>query len=726
MQTRKHVICRACQAQCGLIVDFENGRPVATHGDKGNPVYFGYSCIKGRDYADDHASPNRLWHSQTRTNDGTYRDIGWQTAAAEIAQKLKPVIETHGPNSVALYLGTFGFNNFCTHAFAHALMRAIGSDMLFNPASIDQPGKAIAAPLHGPWLAGPYRPGESDGILLVGTNPLVSMNGGLGMNPARMLHEGKKRGMQLIVIDPRKTESAQKADLHLQAKPGQDAVILAAMARQIIEDNLYDKDFVAEDTQGFDALKAALAPFTPQAAAAQAGLTPDEIIKAARMQATWQKGSVSVGTGPNMAGFGNIAEYMGLVLTSLLGQWRRAGEVRGNSGVFIKPFPPIAATPGPGLALGYGKKLRTRGLEQTAAGLPTGALADEILTAGEGQVKALFVIGGNPMLTWPDQIKTKAAMEALDLLVSIDPRMSKTSQLADYVIAPKMPYEAYGTTALMEYLGNFVAGWGFEQSYGQISEPILSMPDDSDICDEYAFLHAIAAGLGKPLEVTSLAPVIPAEAAGQTTQIDLETCPEPLEAWDAALKGAACKPSELYKDPEAHKGKLVEDQGTEIMAKPDGWLGKLDLASPLLMEELGEVAETLAQAEDTPAYPFRLISRRLTELHNSNWHENASQHRKRPHQVAFMNPADLADLELDEGDAIKVTSERATIQCIVEPADDIRRGCLSVPHGWGGSGNQPSGNTNLLIFNDRDYDKHTGIPRMSAIPVQVKSLSLSE
>ena len=103
MQTRKHVICRACQAQCGLIVDFENERPVATHGDKDNPAYFGYSCIKGRDYADDHVSANRLWYSQARTDDGNFRNIGWQAAAAEIAQKLKLVIETHGPNSVALY-----------------------------------------------------------------------------------------------------------------------------------------------------------------------------------------------------------------------------------------------------------------------------------------------------------------------------------------------------------------------------------------------------------------------------------------------------------------------------------------------------------------------------------------------------------------------------------------------------------------------------------------------
>ena len=156
MKTQKHVICRACQAQCGLIVDFEDGKPIATHGDKDNPAYFGFSCIKGRDYADDHAAPGRLLHSQMRGPDGSFSSIAWIDAASKIAERLKPIIAEHGPDSVALYLGTFGFNNFATHAFAHALMAAIESKMLFNPASIDQPGKAIAAPLHGPWLAGPY------------------------------------------------------------------------------------------------------------------------------------------------------------------------------------------------------------------------------------------------------------------------------------------------------------------------------------------------------------------------------------------------------------------------------------------------------------------------------------------------------------------------------------------------------------------------------------------
>ena len=153
----------------------------------------------------------------------------------------------------------------------------------------------------------------------------------------------------------------------------------------------------------------------------------------------------------------------------------------------------------------------------------------------------------------------------------------------------------------------------------------------------------------------------------------------------------------------------MEDNGTPIMAKPDGWVGKLDIASPLLMDELAEVAATLGQPIEEDAYPYRLISRRLQQIHNSNWHENTGQRDKLPEQVAFMNPADLTALSLSDGDTIKVTSARASIECQVQSAEDIRPGCLSVPHGWGGAVGTLSGNTNHLIYNDRDYDKHTGL-----------------
>ncbi|MEM8920264.1 MAG: molybdopterin-dependent oxidoreductase, partial [Pseudomonadota bacterium] len=502
---REHVVCRACHAQCGLIVDFEDGRPVATHGDKNNPAYGGYSCIKGRELMNYHSFPTRLLHTMKRGEDGNHAPIDWRQAAIEVGDRVKAIVDEHGPEAVAIYIGTFGYNNFPAQSFSLAFMEAIKSPMVFTSVTIDQPGKGVAGALHGLWLAGSYRHHEWDGLMLVGTNPVVSMLGGVGMNPHKNLHAAQKRGMKLIVIDPRVTDVAKKADLHLQCRPGEDAAILACIARQIIEEELYDKEFIAGETEGFEALKAAVAPFTPEAVSARAGVPAEQLVEAARMYGSFKKGDISCGTGANMSGYGNIAEYMNKAIMSLMGHWRRAGELKRNVGVFIEGFPAMAAGTGSSPAWGFGKKLRVRGLEECTSGLPTGALADEILTPGEGQVKALFVLGGNPMLAWPDQLKTFEAMKALDLLVCLDPRMSKTGVLADYVVAPKIHYEIHGTTALNEFLGNFGGGWGFEEPYAQVSDPILSPPEGSDLCEEHDFFNAMAGHLGLDLSVKTMA-----------------------------------------------------------------------------------------------------------------------------------------------------------------------------------------------------------------------------
>lgn len=727
---RKHVICRSCHAHCGLIVDFQDGVPVATHGDKDNPAFSGYSCLRGRRLADQHTLDSRLLHSKKRMPDGTHQDIHWEDAAKEAADKIKAIQDEHGPNSVAIYIGTFGYTNLATHAFGRAFMRAIESPMIFTSVTIDQPGKGIAGPTHGVWLAGGYRHEEWDGLMLVGTNPIVSMNGGLGSNPSLNLNRAQKRGMKLIVIDPRVTDSAKKADLHIQCRPGEDPIILAAIARQIIEEELYDKDFVAQETEGFEVLKETVAPFTPELAAARAGVTAEEIIAAARMYGACKKGSISVGTGPNMSGYGNITEYLNLAITSLMGHWRRAGETKRNAGVFIKPMPEIAASPGAMPAWGFGEKLRTRGLEETTAGLPTAALPEEILTPGEGQIKALIVLGGNPMLAWPDQIKTAEAMKALDLLLCFDVRMSKTAELADYVIVPKLHYEIHGTTGATEYFGNFGAGWGFEDTYGQVSAPIMEPPEGSDLCEEFEAFHAMAAHLGKPLDVQSFALLDPAEAEDNLTHIPSQQRPTPIEAWSATLNGSPVPVEEAFADQELHKGKVFE-RTSVIAEKPADWQGRLNLGSTVMMEELNECAQRLGKDADyaQSPYPFRVISRRLSDMHNSNWTEDPVQRTRVPHHPAFMNPDDLAALSLADGDAIRIESERSSITCVARSAPDVRPGCLSVPHAWGtvpGEADDPlvaGGNTGRLSFADKDYDRRTGIPLMSSIPVRVAALA---
>ena len=294
---RQPVICRACHVQCALLAEMEDGRPAKLYGDKDNPVYHGYSCIKGRRLGAYHALPSRLLQSQKKQADGSHMPIASDAAMREIAGKVRELIDRHGPRSVAGYIGTHGYNTLPTQAFAYAFFEAIGSPMMFTSVTIDQPGKGISLALHGPWLAGATPIEMWDVLLLVGTNPLVSMNGGLGVNPARQLHEAKKRGMKLIVIDPRVSDSAAKADIHLQAKPGEDGAVLAGIARILIAENLIDADFVAAEADGLEALRQAVAPFTPQMVEARAGVKAEDLIAAARMFGTAARGAVSAGTG---------------------------------------------------------------------------------------------------------------------------------------------------------------------------------------------------------------------------------------------------------------------------------------------------------------------------------------------------------------------------------------------------------------------------------------------
>jgi anaerobic selenocysteine-containing dehydrogenase len=262
--TETTAICRFCHATCGLKVTIEDGRVVHAIGDIDNPMYHGYSCVKGRNFHEFHADPLRVLRPLQRDANGQLQPVAMQAALDGVAQRLGQVIAAHGPRAVAIYNGTF--SNFCPAGVMvrDAFMDAIGSPMRFTNATIDQPGKPVAMGLHGRWGAGPQAFADADVCMLVGANTLVSMWGGIpAFNPAKRLHEARQRGLKLIVLDPRVTETARKADLHLQCLPGHDVELLAAMLHVILAEGREDAAFLAEETAGLDGLRAAVAPFTP-------------------------------------------------------------------------------------------------------------------------------------------------------------------------------------------------------------------------------------------------------------------------------------------------------------------------------------------------------------------------------------------------------------------------------------------------------------------------------
>lgn len=701
-------------------VEMENGVPVKVSGVKDHPVYNGFMCAKGRQILDLMSDSTRLRSSMKRSGDG-HRAISSSQAMDEIAEKIRNIVDEHGPESVAIYIGTHGFNNQQTTVLSKALMAALKSPMIFTSVSIDQPGKFVSLTLHGAWLAGAPGLEEVDVWLSLGANPIVSMLGPVA--PANGFTVAKKRGMKILTVDPRKSELAKRADIHISAKPGMDSAILACLIKHIIDQGWVDDSFIRENVDGLEELTAAVAPFDVESVAELADVKADALRQMAKCYAHARRGIATLGTGPNMAGHGNLSEYLALSLMSICGHWRQVGDTVPNTGVLVHSNAAIAAAVPPGDAWGFGKSLRVRGLGENVTGMPTAALAEEILLPGDGQIKALINIGGNPMLAWPDQLRTHEALAELDLLVSIDPYMGATSKMSDYVIAPTLFLEQSSNSVLQDSLSG-IPGWGFTKPYGQYCEPLLSPPEGSDVIDDWAFFYGIGQRLGLALRVPSIAFLDPTMAVENGTDLSMQQAPSSEELWTLMLKDAPV-PYERVK--QQADGELFPERTAVVSPKPDDHVGRLNVGNEIMMNELAQISESMQRS--SPEWPFRMISRRLYDMHNSSMFRNTPLRERHPYNPAYMNPEDMHDHALTDGDTIRIESSRSHITGIVEAASELRRGVISMSHAWGtapGDDTDPfseGSNIGRLTDNTENFDPYTGIPRMSNIPVRISPLA---
>jgi anaerobic selenocysteine-containing dehydrogenase len=703
-------------------VDIEDGRAVRVKGDPDNPVYQGYSCPRGRALSEQHAHPDRLLHSQKRDRDGRYGKIGSEQVMDEIAARVQEIIDAHGPRSVAIYIGTSSNQYVAAAAAGVGWLIANGSRMVFSAATIDQPGKHIANALHGRWLGGGYLYDEADTWLLLGTNPIVSMVGNVSCaNPARSMTDARKRGLELIVIDPRRTEASRYADLYLQPRPGEDPTLLAGMLNVILEERLFDREFVEGNTQNFAALRAIVSQFDPAYAANRAGVAEEDLVEAAHLFAAGRRAAATAGTGPNMAPRGTLTEYLLLCMNTVCGNWRREGEALPNPGVLMPEAQAFAQAEPPRKGWGFGETVRIRDLENSAAGLPTGALAEEMLLEGDGRIRALVCIGGNPAVAWPDQNLTVEALGELDLLVTIDMKMSATAKLADYVIAPKLSFETPATTIGIEAPEQTWPNIGYSRAYGQYTPALVDPPAGSDLVEEWSFFYGLARRQRLPLTLYPVrAEAGPLRELRKPLAIDMEAPPTTDELIELQYEGSRVALSELKQHP---GGGLFDDPPTLVQPRQSGWQGRLELGDESMLADLAEVREETAEVE--AAYPLRLISRRIPGVYNSAGRDLPHFRRKATHNAAYVHPDDLAALGLASGSTVRIESEHASIPAVVEAADDLRPGVVSMTHAFGDTQAQDArfreigSNTNRLIDTRSNFDRYSGIPRMSAIPVRI-------
>jgi anaerobic selenocysteine-containing dehydrogenase len=711
-----------------VLATVTDGRLTKVTGDPDNPMFKGYTCAKGRALPEIHNNPQRLLHSQQRRHDGTYAPIESERAMDEIAAKLQWLIAAHGPRSVALYLGTNGLPYPASALMANAFIRGIESPMFFTANTIDQPGKQIALAAHGHWLGGDVDFHEADSWMLIGTNPLVSKAIGIpGQNPGQGLRTALARGMKLIVIDPRRSQTAARAAIHLQPRPGEDVAIVAGIINFVITEGLCDTAFLAENVVGFDDLAQAVSGFTPEYVAERADVPVDQLIDAARIFATYgtRRGMVNAGTGANFAMHGSLLEYLCLCLTTICGRWQRAGERVVRPNTLMPAFVAKAQPHPPYEGWGYGERLRVRGLTDTVAGMPTAALADEILLEGEGQVKALICIGGNPMAAWPDQRKTLRALESLDLLVTLDTEMSLTSRLADYVIAPKMQMETPAMTMGSELIKYYTSGTGIPAPYGQYVPRLVEPPAGSDLTEEWEFflgltkrmeldlwfVNFFGGGGGKFME----SPPIVININGDTALTTEE------------LFAQMCSTSRIpLAEVASHEHGMIFDVDEVVAERDADCAARLDIGNIDLLGELNDVlAEDFGAARGDSAYPFRLIPRRHGSFMNSSGTNLAALNRGKAYNPAYMHPESIERMGLQSGDLVTVTSPHDSIPSVLEADDTLRHDVIAMHHAFGGLPSEDDevrlrgSNVGRLVPTDTEFDRITGLPRQGNIPVRV-------
>jgi anaerobic selenocysteine-containing dehydrogenase len=704
-ETRKSY-CRFCHAYCAIDVDIEQGRVVAVRGDRTNPMYGGYTCIKGRQLPEALAHPDRLRRPLRRRPDGSFDEISSRQALDEIAERVERIVREHGPRAIASYNGTYAFQESSALAVSRAFHKGLDSPSFYTSVTIDQPAKIVAMGRLGVWGGGPHSFESADVVLLIGNNPLVSVYSPVGgippYNPFKRLRQAQRSGLRVICVDPRRTEVARRADLHLQVRPGEDPMLLAGMLRTILSEQLHDQAFCDDWVQGVDALRDAVADFDPGTVERRTGVPAAQSVEAARLFARGPRGTAVAGTGPDMAPHPNLTEHLVAALNTVLGRYNRAGERVANPGVLAPPQARKAQAYSPRPGWGRGPRSRVRGLGQLIGEMPTAALSDEILLPGEGQVRALFAIGGNPVAAWPDQLKTLRAMQALELLVSVDVKLSATAKRAHYVIPAKMCLERDDVPLLND-------SW-YPEPYSHYAEALVQ--PDPGVMEEWEFYWELARRLGTPLPLPG-------------GELDLEARPSKFDVLEKVTARSRVPLAQLRE--RARDGHVFDEIEVYVDPADPGHAGRLDVGPGDVLAELRCVRDEPEGRHD--GFTHRLISRRLPHVYNSSGQELPALRERGTTNPAFMSPDDLASLGLASGDLVEIESDHARILGVVEASDELRSGVVSMAHAWGDGPEQDArvreigSSTNRLVSNARDYDPITGMARQSAIPVRIRRVT---
>ncbi len=704
--------CRICMGHCGVVLTVdENEQLVDIKADRDDPQTLGFACFKGLQAVEAHNGPARLLHPLKRQADGSFAPIALEQALDEIADRLRAILDEDGPDAIAGYRGGGAFFNGSAATLLADWLAAVGSHKLFSSVTIDQSAKMVAMGRLGMWLPGADPFHTADVAMLIGANPLVSVTATDLRNPVKRLKEAKGRGMKLIVIDPRLTETARFADIHLQPLPGEDCAIVAGMLRLILERGWEDKDFCAQHVADLDLLKVAVVPFTLAYVADRADIPAERLVAATEAFAKGGRGPALTATGPNMSPHSNLAEHLVGCLNIVCGRFVRAGERISNPGVIYPRYPRPAQVIPAARPWEHGPKSRIGGFGMLGGEMMTGIMADEILQPGPGRVRAMISHGGNPASSVPDQRKVVKALRALDLLVSLEPYMTPTAKLSHYILPPKLMYER---PDLPLWLWEMLL---FPIPFTRYTPAAAQPPIGAEVSDEVTIFWALAKRLGMQMTITGV-------------PIDMERAPTVEDSLRIAARNAPVSWEEIKRHP---RGAVFEEEPQYALPADPATAGKFTVAAPDIVSEIAGLAAESAtpghQRSNGRVFTHRLASRRHRDRFNSLGGSVLSAVKKRvPYNVAYLNPGDMAEKSVETGDWVELTSDSGAVRAIAEADETLRTGVVSLIHGFGdlpdSSDYLTDGvSTNLLVSTDRDLQTINAMPRMSGIPVNIRRAS---
>ncbi len=745
-----YATCPLCEATCGLEITTRGSEVLSIRGDTQDVFSHGYICPKAYSLKELHEDKDRIREPMVRRGD-QWVSVSWDDAFAEIEHNLSPILHQHGRDALAFYVGNPNAHNLASLLYLPVLLHASGTHNLFTASTVDQmPKQVTAAMMFGTALSVPVPDLERTGyLLLLGANPLVS-NGSLMTAPDMRgrLRRLRQRGGKIVVIDPYRTRTAQEADEHHFMRPGYDAHFLFAIVHTLFAEGLVAPGRLAEHTNGLEQVRALSQSFTPERVAPVCGIEADTIRSIARDLAAAPRAAVYGRIGTCTQEFGTLASWLVDVLNVLTGNLDREGGAmftRAAAGARN-----TNGTPAKGRGVRFGRwKSRVRGAPEVFGELPASCLAEEIETPGEGQVRALITLAGNPALSTPNSTRLQQSLATLEYMVSVDIYLNETTRHAHVILPPPAPLaHSHYDIALYQLAVHNVAHY---------SPPVVERdPGTLDEWEIFLRLAAILGGQGAAagahlVDDMSMAALVKREVATPGSPVEGR---DPLEllAALASLHGPERMLDFLLRtgpygdgfDPQKTDGLSL----TVLEGKPHGVdlgalqpripevlrtaSGKIELAPEPIVADVERLLASLERAREKANGQMLLIGRRDLRSNNSWMHNLHVLSKGKDRCTLHMHPNDATRLALLDGEKASITSRAGTVEIPVELTDAIMPGVVSIPHGWGHNlagtqmriATEHAGvNTNILT-GEAPVDPLSGNAILNGIPVTVEKLKV--